>query len=944
MTMNQHNVILIDQSEPSDIVICLQEIGIVNFKIAPTLDIDSDFSKIDLIIVDAQLTEECLDLFDNTARPALVTIAPKGISYDQFSFLAEEFDEVFIRPFDPYFVKLRLSNLLKTKPLARTAWSQNKQDAHYKKLLDLSRDIILTVTNGVVTYANKTALNTLDISQGTLIGKRLSHIAHNDCAQFIEESLPELAETQDRQQVQFKGKKNDKIHALLTVTPIPDECPNTYLLQAIDHLEQKSALETLLQRERQYKSLVEMSSNLIFIVSDGVIIYANPSSEEKLNNDRQKGTLIGRPLASIVDIDYVSIIDGSLGELAEMNERLPLKIHSLDGTLLDVVLRVAHMNSELNETYLIEAVDVSKQKRSAEALLEREERLSGIVDNAPDAIISMDEQGNIESFNNSAVKIFGLASDDAIQKNLLDLVRFDKDLDNFTKNEEILLKDCSAKEAVGLHISGKEINIDLSIKSMHFGEQKSYIAIIRDVTLQKRDHEELAFLANHDPLTKLPNSHFLLKTLERITEDKSQTCVCCVLFITLERLNRVNDLFGHQMVDQVLSAVAIRLNETIGHNNIIGRWGGGKFVAIIDDLSRGHSTKEICESVITTLSQSFFIEDNEIVIGCKIGVSCYPIDCDNPSSLVKNAGMAAFAARQEENTHYLFYTKAMEAEAEERDMLERELRLALEHDQLQVYYQPKIDLSTGHIRGMEALIRWIHPDLGFISPAKFIPIAEETGQIITIGEWVLRRSCYDTQNWITQGASRHLKVAVNLSGRQLDEEKLPQTIQDILEETGLHPTNLELEVTESSLMRDIDQGMRILKSLRDLGITTAIDDFGTGYSSLSYLRRIPLDTLKIDQSFVRNLHVDPDDAAIARTIMDMADNMGLTVVAEGIEIEEHETFLQSIHCHIGQGYYYSKPVPAIEFDKLLTTFSPPKSLNNRRAGKDRRAQEDRRKP
>jgi EAL domain-containing protein (putative c-di-GMP-specific phosphodiesterase class I) len=263
----------------------------------------------------------------------------------------------------------------------------------------------------------------------------------------------------------------------------------------------------------------------------------------------------------------------------------------------------------------------------------------------------------------------------------------------------------------------------------------------------------------------------------------------------------------------------------------------------------------------------------------------------------------------------------MEAEAEERDMLERELRLALEQEQLQVFYQPKIDLSSGKVWGMEALIRWIHPDLGFISPAKFIPIAEETGQIVTIGEWVLRKACEDTKKWLDK-YQNNLKIAVNLSGRQFDEEKLPKTIKAILEDVGLPPTNLELEVTESSLMRDIDQGMNILKGLRDLGITTAIDDFGTGYSSLSYLRRIPLDTLKIDQSFVRNLHNDADDAAIARTIMDMADNLGLKVVAEGIEIKEHETFLQSIHCHIGQGYYYSKPIPAAEFENFIVNFKP----------------------
>lgn len=923
-TMNQHNVLLIDRSEPSDIVLCLQDIGVKEYTIAPYLEIDNDFSVVDLIIINDEQIEESLYLLDETNRPGLVAIADKNISADHFNFLISEFDEVLLRPFDLRDACLRLSYLLKKNNHSNPRKLQ-QQDIRYQKLLNLSREIILTVTNGVITFANKTANTHLFVPENGLIGSRLAQIAHADCSQIIEEILPELAENEKRLTVQFKGMQKEKIQTLLSVSAIEGECPNTYLLQASDHLEQKNILESLLQRERQYKSLVEMSSNLIFIVNDGVIVYTNPTCEEKLSDSTENGALLGRPLASIVDIDYIPIIDGSLGELAQMNERLPLKIHSLDGKLFDVVLRVAHMESELSESYLIEAVDVSKQKRAAEALLEREERLAGIVNNAPDAIISMNENGDIESFNNSAVKIFGLSSEDAIHKNLFDFIRLED-------NQNHIIEDCTAQEAIGLHVSGKEIDIDLSIKSMHFAEQQGYIAIIRDVTIQKRDHEELAFLATHDPLTKLPNSHFLLKTLERMTGDEKTSCSCCVLFITLERLNRVNDLFGHQVVDHVLSAVADRLNETIGQSNIVGRWGGGKFVAIIDLNTQKEPMAETCKTLSEILNQPFYIDDNEIMIGCKIGISCYPADCDSPSSLVKNAGMAAFAARQDENATYLFYTKEMEAEAEERDMLERELRLALEQNQLQVFYQPKIDLTTGHIRGMEALIRWIHPDLGFISPAKFIPIAEETGQIVTIGEWVLRRACHDTKNWIEQGARPDLKVAVNLSGRQLDEEKLPITIQTILNETGLAPTNLELEVTESSLMRDIDQGMRILKGLRDIGITTAIDDFGTGYSSLSYLRRIPLDTLKIDQSFVRNLHVDPDDAAIARTIMDMADNMGLTVVAEGIEIEEHEAFLQSIHCHIGQGYYYSKPVPPSEFNKLLVTFSPPHNTKNRCTG------------
>jgi len=936
--MKPYNVLLIDQSEPSDIVICLQEIGISGFQIMPKLDAGTDFTDIDMIIADAALADECIDMFGEIDRPPLVAIVSKHIDASTFNFLHTEFDEVLIRPFDLIEAKLRLSTLLKNRGLQHKTSALSPEEIKYRKLLDASRDIILTVSNGMITYANKTAQDCLKTPSNKLTGSRLSHVADEDCSAMIEEVLPELADTGNRISLQLKGKKGKKLHVLLSVCQLTDTGTGGYLVQASEHGEQKHALESVLQRERRYRSLVEMSSNLTFIVSDGVIVFTNPACEEKLAGADKSQTLIGRPMASIVDIDYIPIIDGSLDELAAMNERLPLKIHSLDGTLLDVVIRVAHMDSELNETFLIEAVDVSQQKRAAEALLEREERLSGIVDNAPDAIISMSEDGAIESFNNSAVTIFGFSSEEAHNKNLHDFIRFEDQTSSPPHNR--LLEECSVREAIGLHKDGHEIDIDLSIKSMHFGEQKSYIAIIRDVTVQKRDHEELAFLATHDPLTKLPNSHFLLTTLDRMTQENDNPAPCCVLFITLERLNRVNDLFGHQMVDRVLGAVAERLNEKIGATNIIGRWGGGKFVAIIGDITNIQVVNDTCHDVIDSLSAPFIIDDNEIVIGCTIGVSCYPQDCDSPSSLVKNAGMAAFAARQQEHATFLFYTREMEAEAEERDMLERELRLALEQEQLEVFYQPKIDLSSGKVWGMEALIRWIHPDLGFISPAKFIPIAEETGQIVTIGEWVLRRACEDTKKWLDK-YQNNLKIAVNLSGRQFDEEKLPKTIKSILEDIGLPPTNLELEVTESSLMRDIDQGMNILKGLRDLGITTAIDDFGTGYSSLSYLRRIPLDTLKIDQSFVRNLHNDADDAAIARTIMDMADNLGLKVVAEGIEIKEHETFLQSIHCHIGQGYYYSKPIPAKEFESFILNFKPLASTLNRQSENKRRQIKDR---
>ncbi len=932
--MHCYNVLLIHTSEPSDIVTCLREIGTTTYSIHPTLDPVENLDEYDLVVCDLDEKNgfHSLEHLHSEER-SVVVIGTQESREHALSYLDNGADDILIRPFDPFEAKLRLTNLLKKR-------HRNKINPHVERqisnrdLLDLSRNIMLTLKQDIITFANSQASQTLGWKPKELKGYPLSEIVHPEALDHIEELLPEIAESGERLPIQWLTKSGKVIESHITATPVQEEGPGSYLIEAVDLSEQQRNLESLLQRERRYRSLVELSSNLVMIITDGVITFTNPTCDKSLGATGSPYDLIGRPLASIVATDYIPIVDGGLEEIAEMGERLPLKFLSLSGKLLDVNIGVARLKDSHEETYLLEAVDVSQQKRSAEALLEREEHLSGIVNNAPDAIITTDEQGLIESFNHSAEKIFGYTKEEAIGQDLCNFIKL--------PSKDPKIRECTAKEAIGLRKDNTRIDIDISVKSMIFGEHQRFVAIMRDITIQKRDHEELAFLATHDPLTKLPNSHFILKTLERLTDNTAKWVPCSVLFITLERLNRVNDLFGHQVVDQVLASVAERLNQSIGQYNIIGRWGGGKFVAIINELSRTEIASTICREIIDILSPAFQIGDNEIVIGCTIGISCFPEDCDSPSSLVKNAGMAAFAAHQEENTVFKFYSKEMEAEAEERDMLERELRLALAQNQLDVYYQPKIDLSTGYITGMEALVRWIHPDLGFISPVKFIPIAEETGQIVGIGEWILKRACLDTCKWSSQGLV-DLKVAVNLSGRQFDDENLQGRVKEILDETGLSPQNLELEVTESSLMRDIDKGMRTLKSLRDLGITTAIDDFGTGYSSLSYLRRIPLDTLKIDQSFVRNLHVDPDDAAIARTIMDMAENLGLKVVAEGIEIKEHETFLKSIHCHIGQGYYYSKPVPAQKFEKLLLDLSPPaKELQERRKGYDRRKKMDRR--
>jgi len=426
LTMNPYNVLLIDKSEPSDIVICLQEIGISGFHIEPQLDPSLDFASIDLIIFDISCVSDEFNFFDleDAQRPTLVIVGDSSDKELCFSYLDKGVNEVLIRPFDVLEAKLRISNLLKNRAKSgvRLLPAEKLDTDRYQILLDLSPDIILTVCHGVITYANKTAKNLLDLPSDTVVGTRLNQIIDNDYIDFVEETLPELADSDEQMPVLFLGKNGSRIDTLVSTAPIENEPANSYLIQARDHSEHKSAIESVLLRERRYKSLIEMSSNLFIVISDGVIIYVNPISLQKLQPEINEDTLTGRPFISIVDTDYIHIVDNNMDVLAEEDENFPIKMLALDGSSLDSVLHVRKLDSDLSETYLLEISDISEQKRSAEALLEREEHLVGIVDNTPDAIISIDEMGVIESFNNAATNIFDYSSEEALHKSLFDLI------------------------------------------------------------------------------------------------------------------------------------------------------------------------------------------------------------------------------------------------------------------------------------------------------------------------------------------------------------------------------------------------------------------------------------------------------------------------------------------------------------------------------------------
>lgn len=417
---------------------------------------------------------------------------------------------------------------------------------------------------------------------------------------------------------------------------------------------------------------------------------------------------------------------------------------------------------------------------------------------------------------------------------------------------------------------------------------------------------ELAFMATHDLLTGLPNRAALRERMvEMATAGEG-----CVLLVSVERLEGVVDALGTVQGEAALRQCAESLRDLLPEDARIGCWGGNEFLLVIPNGNAEDWARRIMEFFRLPMR----CNSVELILDARIGTCHYPEDGSDADRLVQRAGLAMITARRA-GANFSAYTTALEETANRKHILERELRKSIERGQLKVFYQPKLRLKDRKVVGMEALLRWTHPELGFVSPAQFIPVAEETGAIVPIGEWVLQQASRDCLSWRDQGYD--LMVAVNVSGRQFDEPNLPGTVADVLRETGLPARALEVEITETALLRDLGRAKQVLTAIRELGVAIAIDDFGTGYSSLSYLRQLPLNTLKVDQSFVRHLDTNPDDRALTRTIVAMAHTLGLEAVAEGIESDSHAAFLQEQECALGQGYLFARPMAGEDFTRWL---------------------------
>ena len=433
----------------------------------------------------------------------------------------------------------------------------------------------------------------------------------------------------------------------------------------------------------------------------------------------------------------------------------------------------------------------------------------------------------------------------------------------------------------------------------------------------KSANDELQRLALHDALTKLPNRVLLEDRIDQaIAHARRSKCLCAVLFVDLDRFKTVNDSLGHFVGDELLRAVAARLVDAVRQEDTVSRLGGDEFVILMREVVNAEDAAAVASKIVKALRDPFRVHDHDLFVTSSIGISLYPLHADAAQMLIIRADAAMYNAKQAGRNNFQVFTSEMNTFFPERLALENDLRHALGRREFELHYQPKVEVGDGRIVGMEALLRWRHPQKGMVSPQEFIPLAEETGLIIPIGRWVIEEACAQNKAWQDAGLPK-LRVAVNISGVQFRKKNLLDTIAHALAAARLEPECLEVEITESVVMQNASEAIVTLEKLHKMGIHVSIDDFGTGYSSLSYLKRFPIDSLKIDRSFIRDVSTDLDDAAIVRATIGLAHNLRLSVVAEGVETADQLTFLRSLGCDEYQGFLKSMPLPAREFERCL---------------------------
>jgi len=573
------------------------------------------------------------------------------------------------------------------------------------------------------------------------------------------------------------------------------------------------------------------------------------------------------------------------------------------------------------------------QALTIERLRDSEQRFASTLALAAIGIAHVDDSGRFLYANPRLCQMLGYAESELLELTVRqisheeDATLSDEMRDKLRRGEIESFK----LEKRYVHRDGRPIWVSLTIavRRNRIGERMYDISVVEDITARKQAEERVQYLATHDPLTGLPNRAMFWQLVALAIESaKRRNCKVAILYIDLDRFKIINDSLGHEAGDVLLREMASRFRECLHGSDVLARLGGDEFVVLLPEVAGQAQVALVARLLLSAALRPVQIYGQECRVTASIGICLHPHDGQEDQDVMKHADLAMYQAKEQGKNTYQFYSAAAHTRSAGRILIETQLRHALERNEFSLHYQAKVQVDTDVITGVEALLRWTNPSLGSTPPVQFIPVAEATGLILPIGRWVLRTACEQNARWLQAGLPP-VRMCVNLSLLQLEDKALIGDLRTALRESGLPPHLLELELTESMIMHNAERAVRVLTEIKELGIRLAIDDFGTGYSSLAQLKRFPVDTLKVDRSFIRDLPRDPDDRAIAEAIIAMGKTLSLTIVAEGVETPEQKAFLREKACDEMQGYYFSVPLPAEQFAALLrgqgspTTSGPP---------------------